>query len=131
MNSFISIDALSKRSGLSKHALRYYEKSGVLKPAVRALNGHRQYGAQDVAWLEFVLRLKATGMPLAEIREYAQLRLRGEATLTERTTLLESHRERLIGNIASLTGNLSVLESKIKTYRKAINKTTRFKSVTK
>jgi DNA-binding transcriptional MerR regulator len=71
----MSIGELSTASGLSTHTLRYYEKLGVLKPADRAASGHRQYRADAVAWLDFVLRLKITGMPLAEIRKYAQLRV--------------------------------------------------------
>ena len=61
----MSIGERSTASGLSTHALRYYEKLGVLKPADRAASGHRQYRADAVAWLDFVLRLQITGMPLA------------------------------------------------------------------
>ena len=67
----LSISELSRRSGVSNHTLRYYEKAGVLAPTTRASNGHRRYLASDVAWLAFVLRLKATGMPLTDIKQYA------------------------------------------------------------
>jgi len=115
----MSIGELSAASGLSTHTLRYYEKLGVLKPADRAASGHRQYRADAaVAWLDFVLRLKITGMPLAEIRKYAELRAGGEATLQPRLTMLELHRKRLVSNISELSENLTALDSKIKTYRK-------------
>ena len=114
----MSIGELSTASGLSTHALRYYEKLGVLKPADRAASGHRQYRADAVAWLDFVLRLKITGMPLAEIRRYAQLRADGDATLQPRLTMLELHRTRLASNISELSENLAALDSKMKTYRK-------------
>jgi DNA-binding transcriptional MerR regulator len=114
----MSIGELSTASGLSTHTLRYYEKLGVLKPADRAASGHRQYRADAVAWLDFVLRLKITGMPLAEIRKYAELRAGGEATLQPRLTMLELHRKRLVSNISELSGNLTALDSKMKTYRK-------------
>jgi DNA-binding transcriptional MerR regulator len=114
----MSIGELSAASGLSTHTLRYYEKLGVLKPADRAASGHRQYRADAVAWLEFVLRLKITGMPLAEIRKYAELRAGGPATLQPRLTMLELHRKRLVSNISELSENLTSLDSKMKTYRK-------------
>jgi DNA-binding transcriptional MerR regulator len=114
----MSIGELSAASGLSTHTLRYYEKLGVLKPADRAASGHRQYRADAVAWLEFVLRLKITGMPLAEIRKYAELRAGGQATLQPRLTMLELHRKRLVSNISELSENLTSLDSKMKTYRK-------------
>jgi DNA-binding transcriptional MerR regulator len=114
----MSIGELSVASGLSTHTLRYYEKFGILKPADRAVSGHRQYRADAVAWLAFVLRLKVTGMPLAEIREYAQLRNSGDATLQPRLTMLTVHRKRLMNNISELAKNLAALDSKMKTYRK-------------
>jgi DNA-binding transcriptional MerR regulator len=114
----MSIGELSAASGLSTHTLRYYEKLGVLKLADRAASGHREYRADAVAWVDFVLRLKITGMPLAEIRKYAELRGRGEATLQPRLTMLELHRKRLVSNISELSENLTALDSKMKTYRK-------------
>jgi DNA-binding transcriptional MerR regulator len=114
----MSIGELSTASGLSAHTLRYYEKLGVLKPADRAASGHRQYRADAVAWLDFVLRLKITGMPLAEIRQYAELRIGGDATLQSRLTMLELHRKRLVSSISELSENLTALDSKMKTYRK-------------
>ncbi len=118
----MSIGELSQVSGLSTHTLRYYEKLGVLRPADRATSGHRRYRADVVAWLDFVLRLKTTGMPLMEIREYAQLRARGDTSLRPRLTMLELHRKRLVSNIAQLSENLNALDSKIKSYRKWLKK---------
>lgn len=119
-SQFISISALSKLSGVSNHTLRYYEKAGVLAPATRAANGHRRYLERDVAWLAFVLRLKATGMPLADIRRYALLRAQGEMTLPERLAMLELHRERLLVHIHELSQNLSALDDKMGVYRQSI-----------
>ncbi len=107
-------------SGLSAHALRYYEKAGILQPADRAPSGHRRYHAEDVAWLEFVLRLKATGMPLAEIRRYAELRAAGSRSLRTRLAMLQGHRQRLRAHMADLSRNLAALEEKIRAYRKMI-----------
>jgi DNA-binding transcriptional MerR regulator len=114
----MSIGKLATASGLSTHTLRYYEKLGILKPADRASSGHRQYRADAVAWLEFVLRLKITGMPLAEIRQYAQLRADGDGTLRPRLVMLELHRKRLVSNMQELSENLAALDSKVRTYRK-------------
>ena len=118
----ISIGELSRLSGVSPHTLRFYEAEGVLKPAGRAANGHRRYRREDVLWLEFVLRLKVTGMPLAEIRQYAVLRAQGEKTLQPRLTMLKLHRERLVTKINELSTCAGVLDDKIRTYRKMIAK---------
>ncbi|MFZ6874434.1 MerR family transcriptional regulator [Undibacterium sp. Di27W] len=118
---FISISELAALTGLSAHTLRFYEKAGVLQAANRADNGHRRYNSQDVLVLAFVLRLKQTGMPLAEIREYAQLRAQGEMSLQERLTMLKLHRQRLATTISELVANASALDDKIQIYQKMIS----------
>ena len=118
----ISIGELSRLSGVSPHTLRFYEAEGILKPVSRAANGHRRYHREDVLWLEFVLRLKLTGMPLDEIKQYAALRALGEKTLQARLTMLKLHRERLVAKINELSTCASVLDDKIRTYRNMIAK---------
>lgn len=124
----LSISELSRQSGVSPHTLRYYEKANVLAPASRAANGHRRYLAGDVAWLAFVLRLKATGMPLAGIRQYAALRSQGERTVAQRLAVLELHRERLVVHIEELSHNLAALDDKIGVYRQSMQTARRAKS---
>lgn len=118
--NFISIGELSRLSGLSTHAIRFYETQGVLRPAMRASNGHRQYNDGDVLWLEFVLRLKNAGMPLAEIRDYAVLRAAGDESLPLRLDMLARHRQRLTVQIAGLSECAQLLDEKMGTYRKMI-----------
>lgn len=112
----ISIGELSRLTGVSRHTLRFYEAEGILKPAGRAANGHRRYHPQDILWLEFILRLKVTGMPLDEIRQYAALRALGEKTLQHRLTMLELHRERLVARMNELSICARALDEKIRTY---------------
>lgn len=121
-SNVLSIGELSRLSGLSTHTIRFYESAGVLKPAGRATNGHWRYHGDDVLWLEFVLRLKLTGMPLAEIKKYALLRAQGEMTVQPRLAMLKLHRERLATKIAELSECANVLDEKIRTYRKMIAK---------
>ena len=121
-SNVISIGELSRLCGLSAHTLRFYEAEGILKPAARAANGHRRYHREDVLWLEFVLRLKQTGMPLAEIRQYAILRSQGEKTLHPRLAMLKLHRERLATKINELSTCAGALDDKIRVYRRMIAK---------
>ncbi len=80
----MNMKAFSSLVGLSAHTLRYYEKIGLLKNVQRNSSGHRVYTAKDVKWLEFVIRLKETAMPLEKILEYARLREQGSSTVLER-----------------------------------------------
>ena len=121
-SNFIPIGELARLSGLSTHTIRFYESVGVLKPSGRATNGHRRYQADDVLWLEFVLRLKLTGMPLAEIKQYAVLRAQGDSTLEPRLTMLKLHRERLVAKVDELSECADVLNAKIRTYQRLLGK---------
>lgn len=116
----ISIGELAQLTGVSAHTLRFYEGEGILRPVGRAANGHRRYHREDILWLEFVLRLKLTGMPLAEIKQYAALRAQGEKTMQQRVSMLQLHRERLAMKMNELSACASVLDEKIRTYGEMI-----------
>lgn len=121
-SNFISIGELARQTGFSTHTLRYYESVGVLRPISRSANGHRQYHSDDILWLAFVLKLKLTGMPLAEIKQYAQFRAQGEMTLSQRLTMLKLHRERLVAKMAELSECANALDEKLRTYRMMVAK---------
>jgi len=111
----MTISEIAKRLGLTPHTLRYYEKIGLIRDVERT-SARRVYTDRDLVWLEFVLRLKATGMPLAQIKRYADLRYAGDATITERKRMLLSHRRDLTSAIDRLRSNLAALDQKIEIY---------------
>ncbi|WP_319380406.1 MerR family transcriptional regulator [Thiomicrorhabdus sp.] len=113
----MNIKEFSQRTGISPHTIRFYEKNGVLGSVQRLANGHRWFTDKDVSWMEFVLRLKQTGMPLDKIRLYAKLRSQGKETLLLRQTLLEEHAQTLEQSIEQLHSHLQKLNEKIDLYR--------------
>ncbi|MCZ4292545.1 MerR family transcriptional regulator [Vibrio sinaloensis] len=113
----MNMKAFSSLVGLSHHTLRYYEKIGLLKNVQRNNSGHRVYTEKDVKWIEFVIRLKETAMPLEEILKYARLRELGSSTVLERQALLEQHQQSLKVHIEQQQSHLSVLEDKITLYK--------------
>lgn len=110
------IGDLAKRTGLSAHTIRYYERIGLLPRAVRDASRQRSYDASILTWIEFIGRLKTTGMPIREMRRYAALREQGSVTDHERGELLRQHRERVRARIAELQSCLRVLDAKIAGY---------------
>jgi DNA-binding transcriptional MerR regulator len=112
----MKIGQLAKRSGLTAHTLRYYERIGLLPYADRDRSGRRDYDASVLTWIEFLGRLKTTGMPIREMLRYAALRERGVATEAERRALLAKHRERVRAKVAELEECLSILDKKIAGY---------------
>ena len=113
----MNMKEFSALTGLSAHTLRYYEKVGLLGVVQRNSSGHRVYNARKVDWVSFIIRLKATGMPLESILVYAQYREEGRSTLAARQALLEAHRDELKQHIALQEMHLSALEHKIHLYR--------------
>jgi len=112
----MKIGELAKRSGLTAHTIRYYERIGLIPYAVRDQSRQRDYDAPILIWIEFLRRLKTTGMPIREMLRYAALRNGGAATETERRELLEQHRERVRRRVAELQACLLVLDDKIAGY---------------
>ena len=86
--------------------------------AVRRRNGRRVYNDHDVRWLEFVLRLRSTGMSIAQMLRYAELRRLGEKleSVHERREMLVEHARHVRDKVAALNEHLSVLNDKIDLY---------------
>jgi DNA-binding transcriptional MerR regulator len=115
----LTIGEVAARTGLSVHALRYYEHEGLFaNPVQRSANGHRLYSDDDVEWLGACLNLRASGMPLTEIRRYAELVRRGDGTEGERVALLREHRDRVSAQIADLTMRLERITRKLRYYER-------------
>ena len=95
MTSKFTIQQVASRTGLSIHTLRYYEKIGLLPRIERASNNYRQYSAEDVAWLEFLIRLRETGMSIQEMLDFTNLVRQRPDEVGERRVLLEQHRNKV------------------------------------
>ncbi|PZO78915.1 MAG: MerR family transcriptional regulator [Mesorhizobium amorphae] len=112
----MKIGDLARRTGLTAHTIRYYERIGLLPYADRDRSGHRDYGPSVLAWIEFLGRLKKTGMPIREMLRYAGLREQGDRTQAERRGLLEQHRDRVRAQVDELNACLLFLDTKIGGY---------------
>jgi DNA-binding transcriptional MerR regulator len=114
----VSIAEAAERTGVSVHTLRYYERAGLVITAVdRTSGGRRRYRELDLKWIGMCTRLRATGMPIRTIREYAELVLAGAGNEKERLALLESHRSEVLTKLAELQENLQLIDHKIDVYR--------------
>ena len=112
----LTIGQVAELTGVSTHTLRYYEQAGLLRAISRTAAGHRLYAPADLDWLAFVMRLKATGMPIAQMQAFATLRAQGESTFGARRRLLSAHRDAVRAHIAELQASLDVISDKITNY---------------
>jgi DNA-binding transcriptional MerR regulator len=113
----LSIGQVAERTGLSVHALRFYEREGILaSPVRRGRGGHRMYTEQDLEWLDICISLRASGMPLTAIRQYAGLVRQGVGNEKERLSLLREHQQQVTAQIAELTRCLDLINHKVGVY---------------
>ena len=116
-----SIGEFSEVTGLGIHTLRFYEHEGLITP-MRNSSNRRRYSDRDMTWIAFIKRLKATGMPIKEIKRYAALRAEGDTTLSERMEMLIQHRQSLREQIKQLQEHETKLDEKISLYQQEIER---------
>lgn len=102
--------------GLTAHTLRWYEQEGLVEPVGRDSAGHRRYSDDDIGWLRLLIRLRTTGMPVREMRRYAEMVRAGDSSLNDRLQLFVEHRERVLARIEELQQDLAMLDLKISVY---------------
>ena len=117
----LTISEVAERTGLSRHTLRYYERDGLMLTVDRAGSGHRRYSERDLGWIELITKLRATGMPIREVRRYAELVRAGDGNEDERLALLRAHRERVRAQLDAMAAYLGAIDMKISYYADAIH----------
>lgn len=111
----MKIGRLSELTGLSIDTLRYYEKIGLIDPPYRK-GGQRLYDPDAVRWVDFLKALKATGMSLEDMKRYALMRAKGNATAANRRAMLEKQHATVLARMAELKACAALLEHKIANY---------------
>ena len=116
----MQIREASDTSGLSIDTIRFYEKSGMLPPVQRDGRGWRRFDPSTIEWLLNLERLRATGMPMADMKRFAELVHERDpedhAAAMERLDILTRHRETLKQRQTELDECAAYLEKKIRVY---------------
>ena len=114
----LGIGDVAERTGLSVHALRFYEREGLMlsEHVTRGTGGHRRYTPMDVKWLVLCIKLRASGMPLAQIRRYARLVREGPGNEQQRLDLLREQQARVEHQLADLQECLQIITRKVGIY---------------
>jgi DNA-binding transcriptional MerR regulator len=113
----VTIGTAAEVTGLTADTLRYYERDGLMLRSVgRSSTGHRRYTARDLDWIRLVTRLRATGMPIRDVRHYAALVRSGSGNEADRLDLLLAHRRTVLDQLAEVQGHLEAIDHKIAIY---------------
>jgi DNA-binding transcriptional MerR regulator len=114
----LSIAEAARRTGVSVHTLRYYERAGLVVTSIdRTAGGRRRYHKLDLDWIVVCTKLRATGMPIRSIRRYAELVAAGTGNEKERLALMEEHRADVVAKLAEIQESLKTIDHKIDVYR--------------
>lgn len=113
----MTIGDFARACGLSPKALRLYDESGLLVPAeVDAVTGYRWYDERQLERATLVARCRLAGLPLALVRQVADLPSRSAAAaLTSYWRQAEADRLTAGGIVADLVAELSTKEHDMST----------------
>lgn len=116
----MTIAQAARQAAVSPHTIRYYERAGLLAPIERNDSGHRRFSPEDLEWVVVCTKLRATGMPIRRIRQYAELVRDGDGNEAERLALLEAHRADVLRRLNDVQRNLELVDYKIGLYRERL-----------
>jgi DNA-binding transcriptional MerR regulator len=116
----LTIQQVAQATNLSEYTLRYYERIGLIHPINRAENKHRRYSLDDIGWIDFLMKLKATGMTIQQMQQYAALQREGDITLPQRVEMLKVLREQVEVHMDELREHMKLLNFKIDIYEEII-----------
>ena len=109
MSRALQIGLAAKVTGLSIDAIRFYQKSGLLRAPARTAGGYRVFTETEIAELRFIARAQDLGFSLAEIKELASLRNENGRACPEVRALI--HRK--LQNVREKIAALRLLESEL------------------
>jgi DNA-binding transcriptional MerR regulator len=113
----LTIAEAADQTGLTPDTLRYYEKGGLmLRDVPRGPAGHRRYEDDDLRWIRLITKLRSTGMPIRDVRRYADLVRAGDGNEEERLDLLRAHRQVVLTRLAEVQEHLGAIDYKIGLY---------------
>ncbi|WP_232664415.1 MerR family transcriptional regulator [Pseudonocardia sp. TRM90224] len=122
MSEQLSIGQVAERTGLSVHALRFYEREGLFaNPVRRDAGGRRVFSEDDVDWLTLCTLLRASGMPLPAVRRYTELVREGDGNWRQRIELLRAQEQRVLTQMQQLEKSLDLIRFKLGVYADLMN----------
>ena len=114
-----TISEAAARMHLSAPTLRYYDKEGLLPFVDRSASGVRVFKESDFEWLRLIECLKATGMPIRDIKQFIDWCLEGDATLPQRRDMFRERRRAVLAQMERLQATLDIIDYKCWYYETA------------
>lgn len=115
-----TISEAAKKTNLTAHTIRYYDKEGLLPFVDRTESGIRYFSENDLEGLGVINCLKATGMPIKEIKIFMDWCVQGDSTLKERYNMFLERKTAVQNQIEELQRALDKINYKCWYYKTAM-----------
>ena len=116
----MTIGEVCEKYGITADTLRYYEKVGVIPVVNRTKRGIRDYGEDDIRWVENAICMRNAGLPVEMLIEYVRLFREGDSTIQARRDLLMEARKEIAAQLEKYQKAMDRLDYKISRYDEAI-----------
>ncbi|KRO07656.1 transcriptional regulator [Lactiplantibacillus xiangfangensis] len=111
-----TIQEVAKKMAISTYSIRYYHDHGMLPFVKRDENNNRVFEDVDLEWLNLIICLRSTGMPVERIQHYLKLVQEGEQTVPERYEMMKVQQRRTLDEINDLQNHLKTINHKVDHY---------------
>jgi len=115
-----SISEVAKELNLTVYALRYYDKEGLMPFVERTATGTRLFKESDIDALKLIECLKATGMPIKEIKNFIDWCSEGDSTLQQRYDMFLERKASIEAQMEELKKTMKLIEHKCSYYKTAL-----------
>lgn len=116
-----SISEAAKELNLTVYTLRYYDKEGLMPFVERTPSGTRVFKESDIGALKIIECLKATGMPIKEIKSFIDWCSEGDSTLQQRYDMFMERKANVEAQMEELRKTMEVIEHKCSYYKTALD----------
>ncbi|AIY76067.1 transcriptional regulator, MerR family [Bacillus cereus] len=121
---YYTIGQVAKIHHLTISQIRYYDKQGLFPFLKRNKKGDRVFDEEALKYLEMILCLKNTGMPIQKIKQFIDWSMERESTILQRLELMQQQETNVLQLIQETEENLKKIQQKIAKYEDEITSST-------
>jgi DNA-binding transcriptional MerR regulator len=118
MSQILTASRVAAELDIPSETLRYWERAGLIGPVGRDERRRRVYAPSDLDYINVVRCLRATGMPIRDVRRFTQLVHGGVDTIPERLAILRTHASAVRTAMEQQRAAFAIVVEKIATYQK-------------
>lgn len=107
-----SMKQACQKTDLSYETLKFYCNQGLVPNVKRDHNNRRVFDDRDIAWIQSLNCLKNCGMGIAEMKEYIDLCMKGEASIPERKRILSVKKDELMEQMQRIRESIDYIDHK-------------------